>query len=54
MTKFTVNVPFEKLKISDEELAKRQALIKKHIDVNGKIDLYCVFKEYYKWLNTKR
>lgn len=52
MTKFTVNVPFEKLKISDEELTKRQELIKKHT-VNGKIDLYLVFKEYYEWLNTK-
>ena len=27
MTKFTVNVPFEKLKITEEELAKRQELM---------------------------
>ena len=53
MTKFTVNVPFEKLKITEEELAKRQELIKKHTDENGKINLYLVFKEFYEWLTEK-
>lgn len=51
--KFTLNVPFEKLKITDEELAKRQELIEKHTDENGKVDLYLVFKEMYEWLNKK-
>ena len=51
--KFSVNVPFEKLKISDEELAKRQELIKKHTDENGNINLYLVFKEFYEWLSEK-
>ncbi len=53
MTKFNVNVPFEKLKITDEELAKRQELIKKHTDENGNINLYLVFKEFYVWLTEK-
>ena len=53
MTKFTVNVPFEKLKITDEELAKRQELIKKHTDENGNLNLYLVFKEFYEWLTEK-
>ncbi len=53
MTKFTVNVPFEKLKITEEELAKRQELIKKHTDENGNINLYLVFKEFYEWLTEK-
>lgn len=53
MTKFIVNVPFEKLKITDEELAKRQELIKKHTDENGNINLYLVFKEFYEWLTEK-
>lgn len=53
MTKIIVNVPFEKLKITDEELAKRQELIKKHTDENGKINLYLVFKEFYEWLTEK-
>ena len=47
---FTINVPFEKLKITAEELEKREELIKKHTDKNGKVDLYLVFKEYYEWL----
>lgn len=51
--KFTLNIPFEKLKITDEELAKRQELIEKHTDENGKVDLYLVFKEFYEWLNKK-
>ena len=51
--KFTLNIPFEKLKITDEELAKRQELIKKYTDENGKVDLYLVFKEFYEWLNKK-
>lgn len=50
---FSVNVPFEKLKITDEELAKRQELIKKHTDENGNINLYLVFKEFYEWLTEK-
>lgn len=53
MTKFTVNVPFEKLKITEEELAKRQELIKKHTDENGNLNLYLVFKEFYEWLTEK-
>ena len=53
MTKFTVNVPFEKLKVTEEELAKRQELIKKHTDENGNINLYLVFKEFYEWLTEK-
>lgn len=53
MTKFTVNVPFEKLKLTEEEIAKRQELIKKHTDENGKVDLYLVFKEFYEWLTEK-
>ena len=53
MTKFTVNVPFEKLKITEEELAKRQELIEKHTDENGNINLYLVFKEFYEWLTEK-
>jgi hypothetical protein len=53
MTKFTVNVPFEKLKITEEEIAKRQELIKKHTDENGNINLYLVFKEFYEWLTEK-
>ena len=36
-------------KLTDEELAKVQELIKKHTE-NGKIDLYLVFKEFYEWL----
>lgn len=51
--KFTLNIPFEKLKITDEELAKRQELIEKHTDENGKVDLYLVFREFYEWLNKK-
>lgn len=51
--KFTLNIPFEKLKITDEELAKRQELIEKHTDKNGKVDLYLVFKDFYEWLNKK-
>lgn len=51
---FTINVPFEKLRITDEELAKRQELIKKHTDENGKVDLFLVFNEYYEWLSKKR
>lgn len=51
--KFTLNVPFEKLKITDEELAKRQELIEKHTDENGKVDLYLVFKEMHEWLTEK-
>lgn len=51
--KFTLNIPFEKLKITDEELAKRQELIEKYTDENGKVDLYLVFKEFYEWLNKK-
>lgn len=51
--KFTLNIPFEKLKITDEELAKRQELIEKHTDENGKVDLYLVFKDFYEWLNKK-
>lgn len=51
--KFTVNVPFEKLKITAEDLEKREELIKKHTDENGKINLYLVFKEYYEWLTEK-
>ena len=54
MTKFTVNIPFEKLKITDEELVKRQELIKKYTDENGNINLYLVFKEFYEWLIGKR
>lgn len=50
---FSVNVPFEKLKITDEELAKRQELIKKHTDENSNINLYLVFKEFYEWLQEK-
>ena len=50
MTKFTVNVPFEKLKLTDEELVKRQELIKKYTDESGNINLYLVFKEFYEWL----
>lgn len=53
MTKFTVNIPFEKLKTTEEELAKRQELIKKHTDENGNINLYLVFKEFYEWLTEK-
>lgn len=53
MTKITVNVPFEKLKITAEDLEKRDELIKKHTDENGKINLYLVFKEYYVWLTVK-
>ena len=53
MTKITVNVPFEKLKMTEEEIAKRQELIKKHTDENGKVDLYLVFKEFYEWLTEK-
>ena len=53
MTKFTVNVPFEKLKLTEEELAKRQELIKKYTDENGNINLYLVFKDFYKWLTEK-
>ena len=53
MTKFTVNVQFEELQITDEELAKRQELIKKHTDENGNINLYLVFKEFYEWLTEK-
>ena len=53
MTKFIVNVPFEKLKITDEELAKRQELIKNHTDENGNINLYFVFKDFYEWLTEK-
>lgn len=53
MTKFTVNVPFEKLKTTDEELAKRQELIKKYTDENGNINLYLVFKDFYEWLTEK-
>lgn len=52
MSSFTVNVPFEKLRITDEELAKRQELIKKHTK-NGKVDLYQVFKEFYEWISKK-
>lgn len=51
--KFTLNIPFEKLKITDEELAKRQELIEKYTDENGKVDLYLVFREFYEWLNKK-
>lgn len=51
--KLTLNIPFEKLKITDEELAKRQELIEKHTDENGKVDLYLVFKEFYEWLEKK-
>lgn len=54
MNSFTINVPFEKLRITDEELAKRQELIKKHTDENGKIDLFLVFNEFYEWLSKKR
>lgn len=54
MNSFTINVPFEKLRITDEELAKRQELIKKHTDENGKVDLFLVFNEYYEWLSKKR
>jgi len=50
---FTVNVPFEKLKITDEDLAKRQELIEKHTDENGNVDLYLVFKEMHEWLSEK-
>lgn len=50
---FTINVPFEKLRITDEELAKRQELIKKHTK-DGKVDLFLVFNEYYEWLCKKR
>jgi hypothetical protein len=53
MNSFTVNVPFEKLRITDEELAKRQELIKKHTK-NGKVDLFLVFNEFYEWLSKKR
>lgn len=53
MTKFTVNVPFEKFKITAEDLEKREELIKKHTDENDKINLYLVFKEYYEWLTEK-
>jgi hypothetical protein len=53
MSSFTINVPFEKLRITDEELAKRQELIKKHTK-NGKVDLFLVFNEYYEWLSKKR
>jgi hypothetical protein len=53
MSSFTINVPFEKLRITDEELAKRQELIKKHTK-NGKIDLFLVFNEFYEWLSKKR
>ena len=53
MTKFTVNAPFGKLKMTAEDLAKRQELIRKHTDANGRVDLYCVFKEYYEWLTVK-
>ena len=40
--------------MSVEELTKRQELIKKHTDENGKINLYLVFKEFYEWLKDKR
>lgn len=50
---FTINVPFEKLKITAEELEKREELIKKHTDKNGRVDLYLVFKEYYEWLSNE-
>ena len=40
--------------ITDEELVKRQELIKKHTDENGNINLYLVFKEFYEWLIGKR
>ena len=53
MTKFTINVPFEKLKITDEEFVKRQELIKKYTDESGNINLYLVFKEFYEWLKEK-
>jgi len=53
MSSFTINVPFEKLRITDEELAKRQELIKKHTK-NGKVDLFLVFNEFYEWLSKKR
>ena len=52
MSSFTINVPFEKLKITDEEFVKRQELIKKHTK-NGKEDLFLVFNEYYEWLVKK-
>lgn len=54
MNSFTINVPFEKLRITDEELTKRQELIKKHTDENGKVDLFLVFNEFYEWLSKKR
>lgn len=54
MNLFTINVPFEKLRITDEELAKRQELIKKNTDENGKVDLFLVFNEFYEWLSKKR
>ena len=53
MSTFTINVPFEKLKITAEELEKREELIKKHTDENGRVNLYLVFKEYYEWLTVK-
>lgn len=53
MNLFTINVPFEKLRITDEELAKRQELIKKNTDENGKVDLFLVFNEFYEWLSKK-
>jgi len=53
MSSFTINVPFEKLRITDEELAKRQELIKKHTK-DGKVDLFLVFNEFYEWLSKKR
>ena len=42
-----------KSEITEEELAKRQELIKKHTDENGNINLYLVFKEFYEWLIDK-
>lgn len=42
-----------KVELTEEELAKRQELIKKHTDEKGNINLYLVFKEFYEWLTEK-